>query len=462
MKEELMIQQETLLPEDFCIKDASLFFNELDLLQLAKRYGTPLRLTYLPTIAKKIDLMKAYFQEAIYRTDYQGLYSYFYCTKSSHFQHVLKKALQSEIGIEISSAYDTALIKSLIRTGDIPAGTRVICNGYKTPDYQAAIIALMKEDYCAVTPIVDSLSELQHYLSFATSGKRISLGIRLNLSFLEGYANESRFGLAAEDIIQHYTKDIQQHKNIEFTTLHFFNEKGMDDNNDYWAVLAEVVQFYCRLKRLNPKLNSLDIGGGMPFQDSTENPLAIQALVFRIVSTIQNICREELVPEPNIITEFGKYTVAEATNTIFKLLEKKPGDTLNWAIIDGSFITHLPDTWAIQQSYPVLPVNNMDEPHTAYTLGGLTCDSADFYPNSKTSKALMLPDTQEEQFVAFLHTGAYQEALSGFGGVNHCLIPSPKHIIIDADKDSKLSFSLFAEKQSSARLLDILGYAALT
>lgn len=453
-----MIQQETLLPEDFCVKDASLFFNELDLLKLAKDYGTPLRLTYLPAISKKIERMQAYFQDAIYKTDYLGQYSYFYCTKSSHFQHVLKKALQSGIGIEISSAYDTALIKSLSQAGNIPVGTRVICNGYKTPEYQAAIMALMQEPYCSVMPIVDSLSELQYYLTQAAAGTAIEIGVRLNLSFLEGYANESRFGLAANEILQQYTQHIHTTENLNLSTLHFFNEKGMEDNTDYWEVLEEVVQFYCILKKLNPALDTLDIGGGMPFQSSAQHPLDIQPLVFRIVSTIQSICRTECVQEPHIITEFGKYTVAEATNTIFKILEKKQGEAINWAIIDGSFITHLPDTWAIQQTYPVLPLNNMDKAQSPYILGGLTCDSADFYPNTKANESLLLPDTQEEQYIAFLHTGAYQEALSGFAGVNHCLIPSPKHVIIDHDQDNQLVHAVFAEKQSSEKLLNILGY----
>lgn len=458
MKEKLLIHQEVNLPNEFDIKDFKLFYRDIDLLRLSKKYGTPLRFTYLPSILEKINEMQSNFKMAIEKTSYQGTYTYYYCTKSSHFQHVIKKAMQSDIGIEISSAYDIDLIKSLIEDGYVKKGTKIICNGYKTPDYQSGIMSLIKEHHCSVTPMIDSHSELIYYLENRYSDTSFHVGIRVNLSFLSAYTKESRFGLSPEDIIAYYQREIKHHQRITLTTLHFFNENGLVSGDKYWDVLEEIVRFYCKLKRFNPHLTTLDIGGGMPFQSGINEDFDIPLLVRRIVSTIGHICQQECVPEPDIVTEFGKYTVAEATTTIFKIQEKKHGQTINWAIIDGSFITHLPDTWAIQQEYPVFAVNNLQEENRPFILGGLTCDSADFYPNVKENETVMLPDSDQEQFVAFMHTGAYQEALSGFGGVNHCLIPSPKHIIIDKRDDDELEFKTFSEKQTSSQLLKILGY----
>ena len=54
---------------------------------------------------------------------------------------------------------------------------------------------------------------------------------------------------------------------------------------------------------------------------------------------------------------------------------------------------------------------------------------------------------------------AYQESLGGFGGIQHCLIPAPKHIIIDRDKsDNEYYTRLFAKEQSYRSMLRILGY----
>ena len=47
----------------------------------------------------------------------------------------------------------------------------------------------------------------------------------------------------------------------------------------------------------------------------------------------------------------------------------------------------------------------------------------------------------------------------GFGGIQHCLIPAPKHVIIDRDKDDNEYYTrLFAKEQSYRSMLRILGY----
>ena len=45
------------------------------------------------------------------------------------------------------------------------------------------------------------------------------------------------------------------------------------------------------------------------------------------------------------------------------------------------------------------------------------------------------------------------------GGIQHCLIPAPKHIIIDRDKgDNEYYTRLFAKEQSYRAMMRILGY----
>jgi arginine decarboxylase len=60
--------------------------------------------------------------------------------------------------------------------------------------------------------------------------------------------------------------------------------------------------------------------------------------------------------------------------------------------------------------------------------------------------------------MGFFHTGAYQESLGGYGGIQHCLIPAPKHLIIDRNKSGELTYQLFAEEQTPEAMLKILGY----
>jgi arginine decarboxylase len=109
----------------------------------------------------------------------------------------------------------------------------------------------------------------------------------------------------------------------------------------------------------------------------------------------------------------------------------------------------------------MLPVNNWGMPYQKVNLGGLTCDSMDFYNTEAHSSDLYLPIFEEEserQYVGFFHTGAYQESLGGYGGIQHCLIPAPKHVIVDRLEDGTITTRLFSEEQKSAPMLDILGY----
>ena len=141
--------------------------------------------------------------------------------------------------------------------------------------------------------------------------------------------------------------------------------------------------------------------------------------------------------------------------------QKQQNDRELWNMIDSSFITTLPDTWSINQRYILLAVNNWDKEYQRVHLGGLTCDSEDYY-SAGHNNAIFLPKVdpsgQEPQYIGLFHCGAYQEALAGFGGIQHCLIPAPKHVVIDVDENGEYNTKLFAKEQSYKSMLKVLGY----
>ena len=84
--------------EDFDVGDNGyLEFNGLDLKPLIEKYGTPMKLTYLPKIGQQINKAKKMFASAIKKHKYEGDYYYCYCTKSSHFSFVIEEALKHDI-----------------------------------------------------------------------------------------------------------------------------------------------------------------------------------------------------------------------------------------------------------------------------------------------------------------------------------------------------------------------------
>src|SRR5690606_6407887 len=109
----------------------NLLFNNVPLMDIIKRYGTPLKLTYLPKITEHIENSRLMFKNAIKKYNYKGTYTYCYCTKSSHFKFVLEEALKSGIHLETSSAFDMPIIQALYEEGKISKNSYIICNGHK-------------------------------------------------------------------------------------------------------------------------------------------------------------------------------------------------------------------------------------------------------------------------------------------------------------------------------------------
>ena len=184
-------------------------------------------------------------------------------------------------------------------------------------------------------------------------------------------------------------------------------------------------------------------------------------MVNEITYQIKKFCEEEGVEEPTLYTEFGSFTVGESGGIVYKILsQKRQNDREKWNMIDSSFMTTLPDSWAISRRFTMLPINRWDDSYERVFLGGLTCDSDDYYNSEQHVNAIYLPIYSEEKplYIGFFNTGAYQEAISGFGGVHHCLVPQPKHILINKNKDGDFTYEVFREEQNYKQILDLLGY----
>ncbi len=456
-----LIDQSFHFPQDeFALEDKTLEFHGIDLMKLIEEYGAPLKFTYLPQISNNIQRAKKWFAGAFKKYDYKGKYHYCYCTKSSHFKHVLDEALTNDIHIETSSAFDIDIVKSLKAQGKITKDNFVLCNGFKREQYVSNIAELINGGHKNCIPIIDNYEEIE-LLSQEIKGK-FKVGIRIASEEepkFEFYT--SRLGIGYRNIVPFYKNQIQTNKKVELKMLHFFINTGIRDNAYYWNELSKCLKVYIALKRICPTLDSLNIGGGFPIKNSLAFDFDYQYMVEEIVNQIKMVCDEEEVETPHIFTEFGSFTVGESGGAIYKVLyQKQQNDREKWNMINSSFITTLPDTWAINKRFIMLPINRWHESYERVLLGGLTCDSDDYYNSEQHINAIYLPKYNKDKplYIGFFNTGAYQETIGGFGGLQHCLIPSPKHILIQRDKKGKLSKKLFSEQQKSEDLLKILGY----
>ena len=427
---------------------------------LVEKYGAPLKFTYLPKISENIQRAKGWFADAIEKHEYKGSYNYCYCTKSSHFKHVLNEALKNDIHIETSSAFDINIVENLKKSGKITDDTWVICNGFKRDQYIENISNLLNNGHRNCLPIIDNYEELD-LLSEEIEGK-FQVGIRIASEEepkFEFYT--SRLGIGYKDIVPFYKKQIKDNDQVDLRMLHFFINTGIRDTAYYWNELNKCLKVYIALKKICPSLDSLNIGGGFPIKNSLAFEYDYAYMVEEIINQIKLACEEAEVDVPNIFTEFGSFTVGESGGAIYEILyQKQQNDREKWNMINSSFITTLPDTWAISKKFVMLAINRWNDEYERVLLGGLTCDSDDYYNSEQHTNAIYLPKFKKEKplYIGFFNTGAYQDTIGGFGGLQHCLIPQPKHILIDKEENGDLSTQVFAEQQNVNEMLDILGY----
>ena len=445
--------------EEFKVNGKYLEFHDVPLKDIIKEHGTPLRLTYLPKISENIQKARKWFENSIKKHKYQGDYTYCYCTKSSHFSFVLDETIKNGCQLETSSAFDIPIIRSLHAKGKIDKDILIICNGFKRPLYTQYISELINDGFTNCMPVLDNMNELDVYKDLIEDDFQVALRVAADEEpNFEFYT--SRLGIRYGDITDYYKEHIEGSR-ATLKMLHFFINTGIKDTAYYWSELSRFMYKYCELKKICPSLDTVDIGGGFPIKTSLTFEYDYQYMVDQIIENIKWICNKSNVPVPNIVTEFGSFTVGESGAFIYSILDQKlQNDKELWYMIDGSFITHLPDAWGLSQKYILLAINKWDHPFHKVNMGGLTCDSMDYYNSEAHTSEVFMPLIEEDEnlYVGFFHTGAYQESLGGYGGIQHCLIPAPKHVLIDHDENGKIRSRVFAKEQVEESMLKILGY----
>jgi arginine decarboxylase len=144
----------------------------------------------------------------------------------------------------------------------------------------------------------------------------------------------------------------------------------------------------------------------------------------------------------NEICEKAMYYHAQAGVPIEEFEELSKG-RLSKYLANFSIFQSIPDTWSIEQLFPVMPLERLEEKHTRKgVVMDITCDSDgcldQFVDQRDVKKSLELhvPHADTPYYIGFFLVGAYQEAL----GNNHNLFGATHEVIVTVDPDSgKLS-----------------------
>lgn len=402
---------------ELIVREGNYQYNIFD---IVKKYGTPTEIV-LPTIIENrvrdlIDTFNAY----IKILGYKGKFYYHYAMKANQTKEFVLPTIAEGANLDVASANELFLVKRMIEQDKFNAKIRVICNGPKTEKY-IGLIEELRGKGLIVIPIIEDYMELERLKKFKGEvGIRVNLDIKVQAHWDKKF---NRFGFTEEEL-----RRIGKIRNL--STLHYHISKQIETVTGFIKPLKRALVLFAQMKEKNPGLDTLDIGGGAGVPFEKKKPFYTgKSLISQIIKTAKKECDKLQLKHPNLIVEWGSYVAAPAQITIYKILAEKKVSEKNhkrWYVIDGSFMNDLLDTWAIHQKWHVIPVNHMNAKKLQQVwLAGSSCDSDDKY--TAGGEYVLLPRLEDcdELYVAFLDTGAYQDALAS----HHCLLSSPAKLI---------------------------------
>ncbi len=142
----------------------------------------------------------------------------------------------------------------------------------------------------------------------------------------------------------------------------------------------------------------------------------------------------------------------------FEDMEKMLADTY---VMNFSVFQSLPDSWAIDQLFPILPIHRLNErPSESATMADITCDS-----DGKIDKFIDLRDIKETlplhlfrrdepYYIAFCLMGAYQDVL----GDLHNLFGEAHEVLVTVDEEGKPHIEDVLPGESCERVLEYMNY----
>ncbi len=462
MQDEFDRSAEGSLTDFLSRREGRLFLGEqVDLQALASRYGAPLEVVYLPQITRQVQAMNGWAAQAAQVTGYGGAFYYAYATKANYAAEVVRTALAAGAHYETSAAVDVEIAHRLWTEGTLKSDRMLVCNGSKDATYLANILRLRRAGFSQLVVVLDDLDEFDY---LRASQIPLQFGVReREAGNRDGrHLGSDRFGLTADEIEQVVAGLAGTPHTL--TMYHAMIGSQVEDAGHFLATLRASIAQYCALRQRVPTLRFFNYGGGTPTSGySLRFEFDYTGFMTLLMEEMHALCAQYNVPVPDLVGEFGRYTVANHSVFLFEVGQVKRGSAgePDWYLLNGSLMVAAPDSVLVpDQKFVILPLEGWDRPVRPARLGSRwTCDSDDVYPRPGKSP-LMLPDTGVGTMLAVCGVGAYQQMISGRGGAHHCLAPEPRRVVIE-ERNGRLVQRVMAQ-QSQADVMRLIGYRSPT
>lgn len=397
-------------------------YYQYNIMDIVKRYGTATEVFFPFILENRVRDLIELFNAYIKILNYKGKFYYHYVMKSNQNREFVLPAIAEGAHIEVSSANELSLVKKMLEQDKFNRKIRVTCNGPKTDQY-ISLIEELRAKGLLIIPIIENSGELERLKKFKGEvGLRVNLDLKVDAHWDKKY---NHFGFDEDELAK-----IGKVRNLSM--LHYHISTQNEKIEGFIKPLKRAIELYAKLKQHNPSLDTINFGGGMavPYE-KRKKLISVKNLVNQMIKVAKKESDKLGVKHPNLVCEWGSYFTAPSQITIFKILGEKAifkkADT-KWYFIDGSFISHLTDTWSpVHHKWHFVTANHLNARRLQKVwLAGSTCDSDDRYTSS--GNYVLLPKFTEEMtdlYLVAFDTGSYQYTL----GNNHCLLSKPALVV---------------------------------
>jgi arginine decarboxylase len=528
---------------------------------------TPMVIRFPQILSEAVRSLNEAFARAIEEFDYGNVFRGVFPIKVNQKRVVVSQIIEAgrpyNYGLEAGSKPE--LLAAI--SADLGPECLITCNGYKDDAFVGMALNAVRMKKKVVL-ILEKVSELDRIMSVAKArGVRPLLGMRAKLyargsgKWAKSGGEAAKFGLTTPEMLE-AVKILKSRRMLDaMVMLHFHIGSQITDIRKIKNAIREAGRVYAKLRAMGVPIQYLNLGGGLGVDydgsktafESSMN-YSTQEYANDVVYTIKQICEEENVPTPTLVTESGRAVTAfhsvlvtnvldvadrieqgrkvrvtssdapviqelagilSGTNTknlresyhdaqqykeeLFTLFnlghlsleDRSKGEILFWQICERihkdlktlkeipeefedmekmladtfvcnfSVFQSLPDSWAIDQLFPILPIHRLNEkPTEVATLADITCDS-----DGKIDKFIDLRDIKETlplhtyrkdepYYVAFCLMGAYQDVL----GDLHNLFGEAHEALVTVDEEGRAKVEDVLPGESCERVLEYMNY----
>ena len=317
---------------------------EVDMMELvaearSRGLSFPVTLRFQDLLRHRVETVNKAFAEAIAGSGYANVYRGVFPIKVNQLREVVEEIVDAgepfHFGLEAGSKPELLAALSVHTDPE----SLIICNGYKDADYIRNAMLGRKLGKRLVM-VVEKIEELTQVLAIAKQmGVEPWIGVRVRLAtkgsgkWATSGGEDAKFGLSTAELVQ--ASELLRREGMAhcLKLVHFHVGSQITDIGTIKRAVREAARFYAKLHKLGHELGYLDVGGGLGIDydgsrttfDSSVN-YTLHEYARDVVGAVQEVCDEEKVAHPILVSESGRAIAAhhsvlivEAFGTIEKV-----------------------------------------------------------------------------------------------------------------------------------------------